>query len=272
MFDAVLIQPIINLLLLLYKFLGNQTIIAVAMVTLLIRLALTPLQLKQQKSAQNQRELRPKLEELQKKYKDDRAKLTEEQMKLYQEMGINPVGGCLTLLIQLPLMIGLYQAIIRVLASTPLQLLQLPDDIYRWIPGLSTLIPLKSQFLWLDLALPDPYYILPILVVASAWYYQKLITPPAADPQSEAMSKQMMIMMPLMSGFFAATYASGLAIYFLISNLVGIIQYYLFRSHYDHSTAQVDQTSSESSRKSKSSKVKEKEKKVSSREKAISKS
>lgn len=274
MFDAVLIQPIINLLLLLYKFLGNQTIVAVAMVTLLIRLALTPLQLKQQKSVQNQRQLRPKLEEIQKKYKDDRAKLTEEQMKLYQEMGINPVGGCLTLIIQLPLMIGLYQAIIRVLAATPLQLLQLPDDIYRWIPGLSALIPLKSQFLWLDLALPDPYYILPVLVVASAWYYQKLITPPAADPQSEAMSKQMMIMMPLMSGFFAATYASGLAIYFLISNLVGIAQFFLFRSYYDHSASSEDQKTSPkaSSEKSLSTSTRKAKSKATSREKVTSKS
>lgn len=228
----ILIQPIINLLLLLYKFLGQQTIIAVAAVTLLIRLALTPLQLKQQKTQRRQQEMRPKMEELQKKYKDDREKLAQEQMKLYREAGVNPVGGCLTLIIQLPLMIALYQAIIRVLASTPLQLLALPNDIYRWIPSLSTLIPLQSKFLWLDLALPDPFYILPILVVASAWYYQKLLTPPAGDAQSEAMNKQMMIMMPLMTGFFAATYASGLAIYFLISNLVGILQYFLFRGHY----------------------------------------
>ncbi|MGC9468897.1 MAG: YidC/Oxa1 family membrane protein insertase [Anaerolineae bacterium] len=232
MFDAVLIRPVINLLLLLYKFLGQETIVAVALVTLILRLALTPLQLKQQRSAKRQQELQPKLEELQKKYKDDREKLAQEQMKLYQEAGVNPVGGCLTLLIQLPLMIGLYQAIIRVLASTPLQLLALPADIYRWIPSLSTLIPLKSRFLWLDLALPDPYYVLPILVVITAWYYQKLLTPPARDAQSEAMSKQMQIMMPLMTGFFAATYASGLGIYFLISNLVGILQYFLFRAEY----------------------------------------
>ena len=241
MWDTLIIRPIINLLLLLYRYLGNETIVAVAMVTLLLRLALTPLQLNQQKSTRKQQALRPKLEELQKKYKDDREKLAQEQMKLYKEAGVQPVGGCLTLIIQLPLMIGLYQAIIRTLASTPLQLLALPDDIYRWIPGLSQLIPLKSQFLWLDLALPDPYYILPVLVVVSAWYYQKLLTPPATDAQSAAMSKQMQIMMPLMTGFFAATYASGLAVYFLISNLVGILQYFLFRRHYEHS----DETSTD---------------------------
>ncbi|MFN2110852.1 MAG: YidC/Oxa1 family membrane protein insertase [Anaerolineae bacterium] len=228
MWDVLIIRPILNLLLLLYKYLGNETIIAVALVTLVLRLIVTPLMLKQQRAARKQQELRPKLLEIQKKYKDDPQKLMEEQRKL----GINPLGGCLPSLIQLPLMIGLYQAIIRALASTPLQLLELPKDIYRWIPSFSSLIPLKSQFLWLDLALPDPLFILPILVVATSWFYQKLITPPALDAQAEAMNKQMTLMMPLMMGFFSLTYASGLAIYFLISNLVGILQYYLFRRHY----------------------------------------
>ena len=234
MFDTAVIRPIINLMLLIYRYLGQETIVAVALVTLLLRVVLTPLQLKQQKSAKAQQALRPKTEELQKKYKDDKEKLSQEQMKLYREAGINPAAGCLPLLIQLPLMIGLYQAINRVLAATPLQLLALPSDIYRWIPGMSSLIPLKSQFLWLDLALPDPYYVLPVLVVISAWYYQKLLTPQVADAdsQSGAMNKQMQIMMPLMTGFFAATYASGLAVYFLISNLVGLLQYVLFRREY----------------------------------------
>lgn len=232
MWDVVIVRPILNMLLLLYKYLGGETIIAVTLVTLVLRLLVTPLMLKQQQAARKQQELRPKIMEIQKKYKDDPQKLMEEQRKL----GINPLGGCLPSLVQLPLMIGLYQAIIRALASTPLQLLELPRDIYRWIPSFSSLIPLKSQFLWLDLALPDPLLIMPILVVATSWFYQKLITPPALDAQAEAMNKQMMIMMPLMMGFFALQYASGLAIYFLITNLIGILQYYLFRQHYTYPT------------------------------------
>jgi YidC/Oxa1 family membrane protein insertase len=231
-FDVVLIRPIINILLLFYRFLGRETILAVTMITLVLRLAMTPLQLKQQQSMKRQQEMAPKMEELKKKYKDEKEKLAQEQMRIYKEAGINPLGGCLSMVIQLPLMIGLYQAIMRVLATTPLQLLALPNDIYRWIPSLSTLIPLRSHFLWLDLGLPDPFYVMPVLVVVTSWYYQKLLTPPSADPQSSAMSKQMMIMMPLMTGFFAMTYASGLAIYFLISNLVGVLQYFLFRRHY----------------------------------------
>ncbi len=234
MWDSLIVEPIINLLLVFYKFLGHETIVAVALVTLIIRLALSPLMVRQQKTARKQKELKPKLDKLQEKYKDDREKLAQAQMELYQKEGLNPMGGCLSIFIQLPLMIGLYQAITRALAATPLRLLALSEDIYTWIPSLSTLIPLKSQFLWLDLALPDPYYVLPLLVVATAWYYQGLITPPATDAQTEAMNKQMKLMMPLMTGFFAATYASGLAVYFLISNLVGILQYFLFRRHYLH--------------------------------------
>jgi len=235
MWDVVIVRPIINLMLLLYQLLWNETIIAVALVTLILRLAVTPLMLKQQAATRKQQELRPKIAEIQKKYKDDPQRLMAEQRKL----GINPLGGCLPSLIQFPLMIGLYQAIIRTLASTPLQLLELPKDIYRWIPSFSSLIPLKSQFLWLDLALPDTTYILPILVVATSWLYQKLITPPAMDDQAASMNKQMMLMMPLMMGWFSVTLASGLAIYFLLTNLIGILQYYLFRQHYTYPTPEV---------------------------------
>lgn len=232
MWDTLIVRPLINLLLLFYSFLGHETMVAVALITLLLRLAITPLMLNQQKMSRRQLELKPKMDELQRKYKDDREKLAQEQMKLYQESGFNPLGGCLPLLIQLPLMFGAYNAIIRSLAATPLQLVALAKDIYPWVPNFNTLIPLKSQFLWLDLALPDPWFILPILVVLTSWYSQKLITPPATDPQTASMNQQMMIMMPLMMGFFSATYASGLAVYFLITNLVSILQYVLFRRHY----------------------------------------
>jgi YidC/Oxa1 family membrane protein insertase len=222
----------INLLLVFYKFLGHQTVLAVALLTFLFRMALTPLTLTQQKSARKQQELQPKLRDIQEKYKNDQERLAQEQMKLYRESGINPLGGCLPLLIQLPLMIGFYQAITRTLAATPLELLALPELIYRWLPGLSSLIPLRSNFLWMDLALPDPYYVMPVLVGLTTFLQQKLMTPQSDDPQAQAMAQQMMITMPLFLGFISMNYASGLSIYFLISNLVGIVQYYLFRRHY----------------------------------------
>lgn len=241
MWDLLIVDPITNLLLIFYKFLGQQTILAVALLTLLVRLALTPLTLNQQKNMRKQQKLQPKLQELQEKYKNDRERLAQEQMKLYSQYSFNPVSGCLPLLIQLPLLFGLYRAIIRALAATPLGLLELPAHIYRWLPAalsVSALPPLNSQFLWLDLALPDPYYILPVLVVATSWFQQKLLmssstrTTTSSDSPAQAATQSMQITMPLMMGFISLNYAAGLSVYFIISNLVGILQYYLFRRHY----------------------------------------
>jgi YidC/Oxa1 family membrane protein insertase len=240
MWDMLIVDPITNLLLVFYKLLGGETILAVALLTAVVRLALIPLTLNQQKSMQAQRELQPKLKELQKKYKNDQERLAQEQMKLYRKHGFNPVSGCLPLLIQLPLMLGLYRAIIRALAATPLGLLNLPSHIYRvsWLPNLSVLPPLKSQFLWLDLALPDPYYILPVLVVVTAWIQQKLISASSpttggeVDDQAQAMTQSMQITMPLFMGFISLNYAAGLSVYFVISNLIGILQYYFIQRQY----------------------------------------
>lgn len=233
MWDLLIVDPITNMLLFFYKFLGHETVLAVALVTLVVRLVLTPLTLGQQKALRKQQELQPRLKELQEKYKNDRERLAQEQMKLYQEAGINPVGGCLPTLIQFPLMIGLYQAIIRALAASPLSLLDLSQHVYAFSGlALSTLIPLKSQFLWLDLALPDPFFVLPVLVAASSWLMQKLMTPPSADPQAQSMNQSMMLTMPLFMLFISMNYASGLSVYFIISNVIGILQFYLFRRHY----------------------------------------
>ncbi len=229
MWDLIVLSPMVNLMLLFYRFLGQQTIIAIAGLTLVVRLAVLPLTLKQQQAAQRMQELQPELQKLQKKYANDREKLAQEQMKLYQKAGINPLGGCLPLLIQLPLLYGLWQAIIRVLAVNPLELLKLSQNIYTFIPGIVGLIPLQSRFLWLDLGQPDPYFVLPILVVVTSWLSQKILTPPSTDERSAAMNQQMQIMMPLMFGFISISYASGLSIYFIISNLVTILQYFLTR-------------------------------------------
>ncbi len=227
MWDLFILNPMVNLLLLFYRLLGHQTVLAITALTLLVRLAVLPLTLKQQQAAQRMQALQPELEKLQKKYEKDREKLAQEQMKLYREAGINPLGGCLPLLIQLPLLYGLWQAIMRTLAVSPLELVRLSQNVYSFIPSLTALIPLQSRFLWLDLGQPDPYFVLPILVVVTSWLSQKILTPPSTDPRSAAMNQQMMIMMPLMFGFISISYSSGLSIYFIISNLVTILQYFL---------------------------------------------
>lgn len=227
MWDLLINNPIVNALLLLYGLLGHQFILAIAALTLLIRLILFPLTLKGQRSTEMMQALQASKEwqDIQKKYKNDREKLSQETMRMYREYGVNPLGGCLPQLIQLPILIGLWQSINRVVALSPLQLVGLSGRLYSFLPGLATLIPLNDRFLWLNLGQPDPYMILPVLVVVTSWAQQKLLTPPNPDPQAASMSRSMQIMMPLMFGFFAMNFSSGLSIYFVASNAIGLIQY-----------------------------------------------
>jgi YidC/Oxa1 family membrane protein insertase len=172
---------------------------------------------------------------IQKKYAKDREKLASEQMRLYKERGINPFSSCLPTLIQFPIIIGLYQSIIRALATTPLGLLHLGRSIYPFL-NVENLIPLNSQFLWMDLGRPESVQLLGFavptlaIIVAVTTYLQTKLTMPApsaggSNDQAAAMSSSMAITMPLMLGYFAYISASGLGIYFLISNLVGVVQY-----------------------------------------------
>jgi YidC/Oxa1 family membrane protein insertase len=235
--DLLIINPMVNAMLLFYGLLGNQFIIAIIALTILIRLIVFPLSLKQQRSMSMMQALQSSKEwqDIQKKYKGDREKLAQEQMRLYREFGINPAGGCLPTLIQFPVLIGLYQSITRVLATSPLQLVDLARRVY--LPGLAALIPLHDNFLWLNLGQPDPIYVLPVLVVVTTWAQQKLLTPPNPDSQASGMNQSMQVMMPLMFGFFALSFSSALSIYFVISNVVGVAQYAIinrwFRSKWE---------------------------------------
>jgi YidC/Oxa1 family membrane protein insertase len=215
----------INGMLLFYGLLGHQFILAIIALTILIRILVFPLSLKQQRSMMTMQALQGSKEwqDIQKKYKGDREKLAQEQMRMYREYGVNPAGGCLPTLIQFPVLIGLYQSILRVLAVSPLQLVDLAHRVY--LPSLAALVPLNDRFLWLNLGQPDPIYVLPILVVVTTWAQQKLLTAPNPDPQASSMNQTMQIMMPLMFGFFALSFSSALSIYFVISNVVGVVQY-----------------------------------------------
>jgi len=226
--------PLANLVLLLYSFLGHNTIAAIAALTLLINLLTLPLTLSQQRSARRMQEFQPELEKLQKKYGKDKERMSQEQMKLYKEAGINPMGGCLPLLVQMPIWFGLIGAIRYCIPSTPLELFQFSQHIYKWLPGVVGLVPLQSTFLGMDLGQPPSMaqwwsYSLPVLVFVTSWLQQKLMTPPTTggdQSQSAMMSQQMRIMMPLMFMFFTLQYATGLSIYFVISSLIRIAQYY----------------------------------------------
>ena len=220
-----LLQVMVNSLLFLYNVLGHNFALSIAVFTVLVRLITLPFTLPAQRSAKVQQEIQPELEKIRKKYAKDKEKQTQETMKLYKEKGINPMMGCLPMLLQLPIMFAFYQSIVKALANTPLQMVSLGKFASA---SLSQLVPLGSRFLWLDLGYPDPTFVLPLLVVATTWLQQKMATTPSTDPQAASMTQSMQITMPLMFGFITMSVASGLAVYFVISNLVGIvIQYFV---------------------------------------------
>lgn len=211
--------------------------VAIILFTILIRVVTWPLNAQQMKGAKAMQDLQndKDWQAIQKKYAKDREKLAQEQMRVYREKGINPFGSCLPTLIQFPIIIALYQSIIRALASTPLDLLKLSRSILPILPlDVSQIIPLNSKFLWMNLGQPEKVIVfgfgiptLALIVAFTTYIQSKLTMPPSTSTgdQSAAMSQSMAITMPLMLGWLALTFPSGLAVYFVTSNVLGIVQY-----------------------------------------------
>jgi YidC/Oxa1 family membrane protein insertase len=236
----IIVAPFTNALLWIYNLVGHNFGLAIILFTVLIRLITWPLNTQQLKGAKAMQDLQndKDWQAIQKKYAKDREKLAQEQMRVYKEKGINPFGSCLPLLIQFPVLIGLYQSIYHAMASSPLALLELARSIYPF-QNVTDLIPLNSHFLWMDLGRPESVNILGFalptlaIIVALTTYVQSKLTIPSAassDPsaaQAAAMSNSMTLTMPLMLGWFALTFPSGVAVYLITSNLLGIVQYAL---------------------------------------------
>lgn len=235
-----IVNPFTTLLVFLYS-IFNDMVLAIAVFTILIRLLTYPLTAQQMRSSAAMQKLQPELKKLQEKYKNDREALAQEQMKLYREAGINPLGGCLPLLIQFPIFIALYQAILHALASTPTQLLDLSGRLL--IPGMDRTIPLNNIWLGMNLTQPPNFNagglpmimgaLLVFLTFITTWIQFKVTmpqTPPSADgkpDQAQQVSQSMGTIMPVMYAFFALSFSIGLSIYFIVSNVAGILQYSL---------------------------------------------
>ncbi len=236
-FNLILLNPILNLLVVVSSVLFNSFGLAIIALTIVVRLIMMPLTVKQLQTSKKMTEsmatIKPKLEQLKKKYAKNPQKLQQETMKLYKEAGVSPLGCLsspmiLSLIIQMPIFIALYRAIIQAMAVTPQDFLGLSQHLYSW-SMITEALPVSGRFLWLNLASPDPYFVLPILVAASMWVSQKMVTQPTTDPQQQSMSSMMQIMMPLMFAFITLTLPSGLGIYFVVSGIASIvIQYFIF--------------------------------------------
>jgi YidC/Oxa1 family membrane protein insertase len=170
--------------------------LAIIGITVLIKIVLLPFSFQQFHSMKKLQEIAPLQKKLQEKYKNDKEKLNREIMKLYQENKVNPMGGCLPLLIQFPFIIGLFKLL----------------QSYNF--G-------QAGFLWIkDLGAPDTTYILPILAAVTTYLSSKIATPPNPENPNNSMN----IVMSLFIGWMSLKFASGLALYWVVSNILQILQ------------------------------------------------
>jgi YidC/Oxa1 family membrane protein insertase len=187
--------------------------IAIVLLTLLVKLVMFPLGRKQALMAQRSQQIQPLLKEIQEKYKDDKEKQTRETLALMNKHGVNPVSGCIPALIQLPIFVGLWQAL-----NTSVALRHSP---FLWISDLAApdmLFRLPFEVPWLGW---QWFNLLPIVVVALMLFQTKLFAPPATTPEAEQQQKVMQIMMVMMAVMFYKV-PSGLGIYFITSSLWSI--------------------------------------------------
>ncbi|MBN4074250.1 membrane protein insertase YidC [bacterium AH-315-D21] len=233
----VIMRPMINILALLYQLLFSNFGLSIIVFTVLIRLAMIPLTVRQTRQMKKMQTIQPKLKAIQDKYKgkkgDARRAMSTETMAMYKNAGVSPVGCLGPMIIQMPIWIGFYRAILRTMPSTPEGMANLSGLFYGWNPAISS-VPFNSQFLGVSLvdlvsAAPLPWnFALPVLVGASMFIQQKMTTNPTSDPRQRQTNQMMLWMMPIMFGAFTWQFPAGLAVYILFSNVIGVvIQYYV---------------------------------------------
>ena len=221
--DLIILNPIINVLIMLSDYLFGSFGLAIMVLTVVVNLLMYPLTQRQLKATKAMQSMQAEIAEVRKKYAKDKQKAAQEQMRLMKESGVSPAGCLLPMLVQMPVWIALYQSVIRLLATAPEGFMDLSQRLYTSWPVFSQ-IPLNSHFLWLNLAAPDMF--MAILVGAAMWVQQKMTTNPSADPQQAAQGQMMLWMMPLMFGFLCMSLPSGLAVYWVTSTVIRIIMQY----------------------------------------------
>jgi membrane protein insertase, yidC/oxa1 family len=174
--------------------------LAIVIMTVIVKLILYPLSKKQIESTKAMMELQPKMKAIQEKYKDDKQRLNMELANLYKSEGVNPLAGCLPLVVQMPIMIGIFYGI---------------RDFHYAGP---------SNFLWMEsISNPDPTYILPVLSALTTFIQSKQTMPDTGNPQN----KIMLYFMPLFIGYISLTFPAGLVLYWVIMNIMQIGQQFL---------------------------------------------
>ncbi|MEJ2063170.1 MAG: membrane protein insertase YidC [Reinekea sp.] len=183
-----------------HKLVGNWGW-SIVLMTLTLKMALMPLTASSYRSMAKMRKFTPRIQELREQYGDDRQRMSQEMMKLYQKEKLNPLGGCLPMLLQMPIFIALY-----------------------WVLKESVELRQSPFMFWIvDLSIKDPYFVLPLLMGASMFIQMQMQQQPAMDP----MQAKMMKFMPLMFTFMFLWFPAGLTLYWFVNNVTTIVQQYL---------------------------------------------
>ncbi len=202
-----LAKPLLIVLNWFYKFIPNYGI-AIILLTILIKLIFYPLTNKSYESMKKMKELQPHIQRLKEMYKDDKVKLNQEVMALYKKYKVNPFGGCLPMIIQIPVFFALYKTLM-----VAIELRHAPFIKY---------LPFTHKYWLVDLSAKDPYYITPILMGISMYIQQKMTPTGGTDPIQE----KIMLFMPVFLTFLFLNFPSGLVVYWLVNNILSIIQQY----------------------------------------------
>jgi YidC/Oxa1 family membrane protein insertase len=193
---SALAKPLLHVLKFFYRYFGNYGI-AIIIITVILKIIFFPLTYKSYKSMKEMQKIQPKMTALKEKYKNDRDRMNQEIMKLYQEHKVNPLGGCLPMVVQIPVFFALYKALMF-----SIELRHAP--FYFWIT---------------DLSAKDPYYVTPLIMGVTMFIQQKM-TPSNIDP----MQQKIMLALPVVFTFMFLNFPSGLVLYWLVNNVLTIGQ------------------------------------------------
>lgn len=196
--DKYFVHPLSWLLNWFADLLWGQYGLSILVMTVIIRFLVLPLTLKQYRSSKAMQSIQPEMKKIKEKFKDDPKKQQEETMKLFQKNGVNPLAGCLPLLVQMPVLIALYNAIVR------------NGEISQ------------HNFLWMQLGTPDPYYVLPTLAAITTFLQQKVMA-----TQTTPQMQNLMLIFPVLIFVMSMNFASALPLYWVYSNLFTVVQSYL---------------------------------------------
>ena len=217
-FTLALLNPMVNFLVILNSLLFGSFGLAIIAFTIVIRLVTFPLTLRQLHSTRSMQAIQPRIAEINKKYSDPKRR-QEEIMRLYREAGVNPLGCLGPMMLQFPVLIGLYSAVRLALATSPEALEKLSGHLYSW-SYIQHSVPVQDHFLGMDLRVGN--ILMVVLVGVTTWAQTKTTVTVTTDEKARAQQQMMAYMMPIMFAFFAINFPSGVSLYWVVNSIVGI--------------------------------------------------